>query len=194
VNTCPTAERSYQLITVSDLARLAELAAADRADRFARRPRWQPYADRLLCTALCQGAAKHYVDRQNGVKDFDVYSFYAEDTSLGRFPPRWHTTADFGPSRFGRHPDDNASYTGRRIDFIGRSLKVSPDVDPVEALIGYLTQPRTETARHLPQKGGKASAPMGSREWAARPSGRLEPCSCAGRTELGLAHFAGPIS
>ena len=27
---------------------------------------------------LCQGAALHYVNGRNGVKDFDVWSFYAQ--------------------------------------------------------------------------------------------------------------------
>ena len=27
--------------------------------------------------ARCQGAALHYVNERNGVKDFDVWSFYA---------------------------------------------------------------------------------------------------------------------
>lgn len=72
--------RSYERITLNDLARLAQIARRDREDRFTRRPRWRPYADRVLCVALCQGAALHYVDGRNGVKDLDVYAFYA------RFP------------------------------------------------------------------------------------------------------------
>jgi hypothetical protein len=33
--------------------------------------------DSLVCVALCQGAALHFVDGENGVKDFDVWTFYA---------------------------------------------------------------------------------------------------------------------
>ncbi len=46
------------------------------------------YAGRLVCRALCQGAALHYLDGTNGVKDFDVWSFYAERGD-GPFPYGW---------------------------------------------------------------------------------------------------------
>jgi hypothetical protein len=101
--------------------------------------------------ALCQGAARHFIDGRNGVKDFDVYTFYAEHP-IGPFPARWRTQADFGPSRLGRHPADPDSFRGRRVDLIGRSLDVSPAADPVEAVRRYLTAARTETARHLARK------------------------------------------
>jgi hypothetical protein len=143
--------RSYERLTLDDLARLAQIAKADRQARFARRPRWAPYADRVLCVALCQGAALHFIDGRNGVKDFDVYTFYAEH-STGPFPYRWMTKVDFGVSRFGRYPSDPASFRGRRIDLIGRSLDVAPDADPVEAVRDYLAASRTESARQLAKK------------------------------------------
>jgi hypothetical protein len=143
--------RSYERIVREDLDRLAAIARSDRHARFERRPRWSPYAGRILCVALCQGAALHFVDGRNGVKDFDVYTFYAEH-SVGAFPPRWRTQVDFGPSRFGRYPGDPDSFDGRRVDLIGRSLAASPDGDPVEAVRGYLRAARTETARQLAGK------------------------------------------
>jgi len=36
---------------------------------------------------LCQGAALHYVNGKNGVKDFGVWSFYAQHDDWP-FPPR----------------------------------------------------------------------------------------------------------
>ena len=143
--------RSYERITSEDLARLAAIARRDSEDRFSRRARWKPYADRVLCVALCQGAALHYLDGRNGVKDFDVYTFYAE-LPTGPFPYRWMTKVDFGVSRFGRYPGDPASFRGRRVDLIGRSLDVSPEADPVEAVRSYLAAGRTETARQLAKK------------------------------------------
>jgi ribonuclease HI len=143
--------RSYEAISVDDLGQLAAIARQDRAARFERRPRWKPYADRVLCVALCQGAALHYVDGCNGVKDLDVYTFYAEHPT-GPFPYRWRTEADFGPSKFGRYPGDPASFRGRRVDLIGSSLDVAPDTDPVESVRRYLAEPRTETARQLAKK------------------------------------------
>jgi hypothetical protein len=38
----------------------------------ASRVRGRLYADRLFAVALCQGAALHYIDGKNGVKDLDV--------------------------------------------------------------------------------------------------------------------------
>jgi hypothetical protein len=76
--------RSSAEITLDDLRSLAEIAAADRADRFLRRPRWGGYADRVLCVALCQGAALHYIDGKNGVKDFDVYTSTLRTLPSGR--------------------------------------------------------------------------------------------------------------
>jgi hypothetical protein len=143
--------RSYERLSPDDLARLAAIASDDREARFARRTRWSPYADRVLCVALCQGAALHYVAGRNGVKDFDVYTFYAEHPT-GAFPARWRTEVDFGPSRFGRYAGDPDSFRGRRVDLIGRSLDVSPDADPVEAVRRYLSAGRTETARQLAMK------------------------------------------
>jgi hypothetical protein len=148
-----TSKRSYKPIADSDLARLAEIAAQDRAARFARRPRWRVYADRILSVALCQGAALHYVDAKNGVKDIDVWTFYAEH-SEGTFPYRWTTWADFGESRFGRWSEDPHAdaLKGRRVDLIGRSLNEPPGADPVAALTRYLTEGKTESARRLAEK------------------------------------------
>ena len=78
--------RSLARIETSDLLRLASLAAEVEAGLFARHPDGAGrYAGRLLCRALCQGAALHYLDGKNGVKDFDVWSFYAV-LSDGPFP------------------------------------------------------------------------------------------------------------
>jgi ribonuclease HI len=151
-------ERSFEPLTTADLARLADLAQLDRADRFRRRPQWAPYRERILLVALCQGAALHFLDGRTGVKDFDVYTFYAEDSEIGQFPPRWRLTADFGNSRFGRHPED-AGYRGRRIDLIGRSLPAPPSADPIAVVRGYLGHPKTETAKQLAKKAVVAIDP-----------------------------------
>jgi len=52
--------RSLERIGRYDLLRLAELAGQAEADLFARKPNGAGrYAGRLLCRALCQGAALH---------------------------------------------------------------------------------------------------------------------------------------
>ena len=107
--------RSLARIDRNDLLRLAKLAADVEAGLFARHPYGAGrYAGRLVCRALCQGAALHYLDERNGVKDFDVWSFYAARDD-GPFPYRWRGTADYGPSKFGRYPDDPVVHrTSRR--------------------------------------------------------------------------------
>ncbi len=143
--------RSYEKITKADLRRLADLARTDREALFERRPKSSVYRNRLLATALCQGAALHYLDGRNGVKDFDVWSFYAGHPSMP-FPYRRRGTADFGESRFGRWPAEERPYLGRRVDLIGRSLPVPLTTDPIQAIKNYLTNSTTTTARLLSEK------------------------------------------
>jgi hypothetical protein len=164
-------ERSLERIERSDLLRLAALAAEAEAGLFARRPQGAGrYAGRLLCRALCQGAALHYLDGRNGVKDFDVWSFYSARDD-GPFPYRWKGHADFGPSRFGSYPGDPPSYAGRRVDLLGRSLSVPPGADPAEVLRDYLSAERTESAHELAKKAVILIAPehaVGDVVWRPR--------------------------
>jgi hypothetical protein len=64
--------RSYLPISAADLEKLADIARHDRKDFFLRRPE---YRAKVLLVALCQGAALHYLDGRNGIKDFDVRYF-----------------------------------------------------------------------------------------------------------------------
>jgi hypothetical protein len=83
------AERSLARIEVADLLQLAALAADAEAELFRKNPDGSGrYAGRLLGRALCQGAALHYLNGHNGVKDFDVWSFYAQYDDWP-FPVRW---------------------------------------------------------------------------------------------------------
>ncbi len=152
-------DRSYEHIEIPDLRRLGQIAAEDREFFHRRRPE---YRDRLLCVALCQGAGKHYVDVElgspepNGVKDFDVWSFFAA-IPRERFPAdKRNTHEDFGLSKFGRwqkEPARFAHFHGRRVDLLMRALPVPLDADPVASLRDYLTEPRTRSARELAAKG-----------------------------------------
>jgi hypothetical protein len=145
-------DRSLERIEAGDLLRLDALAADAEAELFSRNPQGSGrYAGHLLGRALCQGAALHYVNGRNGVKDFDVWSFYAEYDDWP-FPARWRGTRDFGPSKFGRYPGDPQRYAGRRVDLLGRSLPVQPDGDPAVALRGCLAGRRTTTAKELATK------------------------------------------
>jgi hypothetical protein len=160
--------QSLARIDGSDLLRLAALAAEAEAGLFARHPSGAGrYAGRLLCRALCQGAALHYLDGRNGVKDFDVWSFYAA-LAEGPFPYRWRGTADYGPSKFGRWTGDPPSYTGRRVDFLGRSLPAPVGADPAAVLRDYLSPAHTASAKALAAKAVILLTPehsAGERVW-----------------------------
>jgi hypothetical protein len=126
--------RSYEKITRGDLGHLANLALTDFKSFFQRNARRHPYSDRLMLVCLCQGAARHYVDpyrvlssdREGGVHDFDVWGFFRQHPDERPFPPGRQGFADFGLSRFGRDPDDEPRFTGRRVDVLGRSIEVQP--------------------------------------------------------------------
>jgi hypothetical protein len=164
--------RSLARIDRNDLLHLAALAAEVEAGLFARHP-WGAgrYAGRLICRALCQGAALHYLDARNGVKDFDVWSFYAQRAD-GPFPYRWRGTADYGPSKFGRYPDDPPSFAGRRVDLLGRSLEVPLGANPAAVLRDYLSAARTTSAKALAAKAVVLIYPeqlAGTAAWPPNP-------------------------
>lgn len=129
-----------------DLRRLTEIGAVDRAKFFERNPRWrQLYEGRLLAVALCQGAALDFVNGTNGVKDLDVWTFYAAHPDAP-FPSRRRGKVDFGVSKFGRHPNDH-NLVGRRVDLLARSVSAAVGADPVSAIQAYVRDRRTDSAR-----------------------------------------------
>jgi hypothetical protein len=148
-------ERSMERITEPDLQRLAAIARIDRESMFRQNEHWRAYQAHLLCVALCQGAGLHYVTGTNGVKDFDVWTFFAKSAWRKHPDPalyRRNRPADFGESRFGRTISAPSWIKGRRIDLLARSLDVAPSADPIAALLDWLTAGRTTSARRLAQK------------------------------------------
>ena len=101
---------------------------------------------RAALSRLPEGAEK-----KNGVKDLDVYSFYAEDPNVP-WPYRRHGVADFGESEFGYHPDKRNEFVGRHVDLLARTLPVGQDADPVEAVRTWLARSNNPTPRRLRQK------------------------------------------
>jgi hypothetical protein len=147
-----TAEvRSSAHIGMDDLARLSKIARTDLRSYIARDPASRElFETKILCVTLCQGAALHFVDKVNGVKDFDVFIFFVADGSR-KFPARRRGVHDFGRSHFGRHPDDQG-FVGRRVDVMGRSIARGEGESPIQAVCKYLGQRPTATAWHLAQK------------------------------------------
>jgi hypothetical protein len=139
-------DRSFEPISSVDLQRLDQLARDDLADLFSRLPRYAVYQDRILLVCLCQGAAQHWVDQTNGVKDFDVWVFlHAHPTTP--FPAKRIGHKDFGASSFGRSQQD-AQYAGRRVDILGRSILHADGSDIRASVLAWL-HGRTESAQHL---------------------------------------------
>jgi len=144
--------RSLVPIARSDLARLAKLATTDRSKFIANNPRRNALVGAYRCTALCQGAALHFLDGKNGVKDFDVWSFYAGTSRT--FPPRRLASVDYGLPKFGRS-SDRPDVIGRRVDLLGRGLAfpaAGGTSDLVAAVYEYLERGETATARRLSEK------------------------------------------
>lgn len=157
--------RSFEAIRQADLVRLSELARECIADMLARKPTGRYYSlDKLLMACLCQGAAQHYVHRDRGVQDFDVVYFFKTNTAW-QFPPRWRGTCDFGVSRFGTNPDDGPTFKGRRIDVLGRDIAVSKGMSAEDAIVAYLREGRTRSAK----------------EWSKRPLVAFEPHDMLGQ-------------
>jgi hypothetical protein len=122
---------------------------------FERNANWAPYKDRLLCVALCRGAAQQYVGGRTGIEDFDLWTFFAR--SPGRpFPDmalfRRRASADFGPSRFGRTPGAPDKFEGRRVNLLSRSLDIGPRANPAVAVRGWLEAGGSESARRLAEQ------------------------------------------
>lgn len=174
-------DRSPATVEMEDLDRLAAIAKQDQARFFETRPE---YRGRIIATALCQGAALHYVDVRegrrppNGVKDFDVWTFFAAVPGE-RFPAdRRNTHVDFGPSRFGSYANEPTRfrhYEGRRVDLLMRALSVGMTADPLSALQAYLTEARTRSAQLLAEKAVVLLDPSprrGEVVWPARSSTR----------------------
>lgn len=149
--TSPVSERSFEPLDASVLERLAELAIVDLNEFFARRLETaQLYRDRLLMLCLCQGGAEHCIRLRHGVKDLDVWAFFSEHPARP-FPYRRRGVRDLGPSRLGRHPDDDG-FVGRRVDIIGRSIKCSAQQPTTECVQEWLRSGRTTSARLIAQR------------------------------------------
>ena len=162
------ATRSYELITKADLRRLARIAQEQRDDFFTRHAEFAIlYRKRVLCTALADDAALHFLNRTTGVSEFSVWSFYAEHPEAP-FPFHVVDHVDFGQSKFGRATDAPEGYVGRRVVLHGRSIDATPEQDPLEALQRYLRAAASPSSRDLAHKAVVVIGPerlLGTQAW-----------------------------
>lgn len=145
--------RSNERLTSRHLQTLARIAQEDLVVFFERNPHLQKYQSRARLTALCQGAALRFVDpTAPGVKDLDVWTFFAELPSV-RLQRRRPKRADFGRSTLGRHPDDaKRGYAGRKVDLLLKMIPRRRGQGMDEAVQDYLRAGRTTTARCIADK------------------------------------------
>ena len=141
-------ERSPKTIEIRHLQKLARIAISDLEDFFRHyRDTGDLYQSRRILLCLCQGAARNFVYRDLGVKNFDVWAFFRENPERP-FPYRRRGKQDFGHSRFGRHPDDT-HYEGRRVDVLGRSIVCGDGRRPRDCVREWLTRGTTKSSREL---------------------------------------------
>ena len=144
-------ERSNKKLEITDLKEVLKLAKTDVESFFKRKPQYGKYLGTEVLIALCQGAALHYLDETNGIKDFDIWFFFPDYSP--RLPCRRRAKIDFGESKFGVHPEDkNRGFKGRRIDVLMRSDRHFLGISPDDELAHYLENARTETSKHLAAK------------------------------------------
>jgi len=164
--------RSYTPIIRMDLVRLFNLARDDRKAFFAHHQDWASlYQGRVLGTALCQGAAMHYMNPNVGINDFDVYTFYAAHPGRPWYAKRIKSV-DYGDAKFGQSEISNPKYVGRRVDLMARALDVPPETDIIAAITTYLRAGRTETSRLLVKKAVVILEPvdrLGVIGWPVQP-------------------------
>lgn len=167
--------RSWETIEKADLSRLADLSKQCIGEMLGHTKTGNYYsANMSLVACLCQGAAQHYVHRDRGVQDWDVVFFFRTNPRW-KFPPRWRGVKDFGPSKFGKNTDDGPTYSGRRIDVLGRDIPVAKGSSPCQAVLAYLREGRTTSARL----------------WAKQPMVVISPKKILGRVIWGGKHDKG---
>lgn len=163
-------ERSFERITKTDLKKLARIARAEREEFFERHPEWALlYRRRVVCSALCRDAALHFVNGITGVEEFNVWTFYAEHAEAP-FPFQHVGKSDYGPSKFGRDPQNPEAYRGRRVELTGRSLDCKPNDDPIVEIQQYLKDGETPSARELRDKAVVLLDPENFLGYVAWPS------------------------
>jgi hypothetical protein len=91
----------------------------------------------------------HYYDNKYGIKDFDIWFFYA--FSKQHLPYRTIWNIDYINEKFGHNPD-HQGYEGRKVDIIIRSIKNYINEDPIESIYEYFANEKTKSAIMLSKK------------------------------------------
>ena len=146
-------ERSLEPITKNDLKELyiGSVKCLDEYYINGGGVKWKSLYDikRPLAVALCQGAAMHFHDKVNGVKDFDVWFFYPFNEK--HLPYRDIRNWDYKNTKFGHHPYI-LNYDGRKVDVLVRSIKNYSNQNPIDTIHKFLQYENTKTSKELSKK------------------------------------------
>lgn len=146
-------ERSLKPITCDDLRELY-FGSVNRLHKYfgkGQGTKWNKLynIEKPIAAALCQGAAMHYHDGSNGIKDFDIWFFYPFNQSHLPYRTIWNW--DYQNPKFGSHPEMK-DYVGRKVDVIVRSIRNYIPNEPIETIYQYLTQENTASSWELAKK------------------------------------------
>ena len=133
-------------VTMKELRCLAKHARMEEKAFFARNPCLvEPYQQRLILVALCQGAALQFLGCGYGVKDFDIHFFYAQNQDKLRL------------SRAVKPYKANVGdFSNAQIDYIRTVVpNAQPHLKPdsaIQTVQKFLRRKPTSNAYHLSQK------------------------------------------
>lgn len=146
-------ERSLETITINDLKELYAGSIKRLHEYFitGQGKKWQKLynIEQPLAVALCQGAAMHFHDKVNGVKDFDVWFFYPFNETHLPYRTIWNWV--YKNPKFGKHPSI-PGYSGRKVDVIVRSIRHYSKQNPIKTIHTFLQYEKTATSKALAKK------------------------------------------
>ena len=149
--------RTFEKITRRDLDEILAVGNNVMSDFFVNNPRYKPLRNKLVLVALCQGAADHYCDGTTGIKDYDVWFFYAHMQGVSM--PRSSIKKCY--------PGFNC-YKDKKVDVLRRSDSAFKKGDVKASSRRYLTNPSNSTPIRLSEKAVIGLYPpevMGKKLW-----------------------------
>ena len=132
--------------TDQDFDRMVDLVFEDLKYLAKRNPQYVNADPGAIC--LAQGTGTHYFDRVNGIKDIDLWVFFANGSIVA--PQRRLKKVDFGDPKFGQ-TSDRPNFVGRRVDILLRNIDVGGSI--TDSLQWYLGYKPTRSAEFLSMKG-----------------------------------------
>lgn len=131
-------ERSYLPITVQHLKHLCDIAIKDQKDFFRLNPKYRHYENERKAILLIQGAALHFINGKEGIKDFDVLVVYNKLHNPIRLYAKRKKAYNSNMPEFGRFPKDKPKYVTRRVDILMREIEISSEEKLSDTLQNFI--------------------------------------------------------